>query len=792
MEEDNHSDHSAAEEEEEEHAPPALTTSSPSPEQEPSISIRRSKYTSDVDDNDTPKTDDSSVSYTGSITHGIFHAIDSTTSSKQQQPGLHVWLGDIQLWPFAVNHYLKSTKKYDSFMFTPFSSQENWNKTNPELATVASIMPNGSRSKKKTKSATNNKQQLSAKAKKKSHLMRNNDKDFIDIMDEYIFSGSVFSIIVKISLFVCFVYITSLLASFIGYAIASWKFVEPRMECVDTAVFGGNQQYCTAVEVGGLERIGLLLGKFMDDHLSGLAIVGGQMYSAVVSGQGQEASTECNAKENSNDLLNLDDDDDDQEEEADRNIAYDGSDLIDWIKSNGGFIHPNARIGLDPTGQYRGVFVKSVGGEEGGTTDGIEEDELVCSIPWELIVKPNNYRYNDYGPSCDAMHFMYHQFQLGEESKYAPYINYLKDQPAGRIPSEWSEDGKELLATILDQDGKAGLPPFDALDRFEQEWMGQCKGEDTPLARSAFFQFTSRDEDNLMVPFFDMHNHSNDPKKLNTVPYKPEEQGEKFTMYAARDIAPGEQIIISYNRCHGCWFDKKYKDCDTTSYQGTDHLFSQFGFVEDYPQFWKIPQYHDDGRLFDTITFCLDTDDEGEVFLRRFGENGSDEQDEVPVVENLVWMEEHLHRLHKLKRSLKNDNALKESMTNYEWETAWTYHEAMFNAIATAFEAVTEEAPFVDSEDNSPDDDFEEDDSEDDDIKMAFIEDVVEPIEEDLRDVIEDGSWDDSVDVEDEDPDSCMGDLDDDSQDYSEDFSSDDDEVMEEEVKRKKAVLKGT
>ncbi len=69
-----------------------------------------------------------------------------------------------------------------------------------------------------------------------------------------------------------------------------------------------------------------------------------------------------------------------EDQDEDKNIAYDGSDLIEWINSNGGFIHPNARIGLDPTGQYRGVFVKS--DDEGGTEKGIGEDELVCSIPW--------------------------------------------------------------------------------------------------------------------------------------------------------------------------------------------------------------------------------------------------------------------------------------------------------------------------------------------------------------------------------------------------------------------------
>lgn len=65
----------------------------------------------------------------------------------------------------------------------------------------------------------------------------------------------------------------------------------------------------------------------------------------------------------------------------DPNLNYDGADLVDWINSNGGYIHPNARIGLDPTGKYRGVFVKSLG-EEGGSEEGIQEDEIICRIPW--------------------------------------------------------------------------------------------------------------------------------------------------------------------------------------------------------------------------------------------------------------------------------------------------------------------------------------------------------------------------------------------------------------------------
>ena len=57
-----------------------------------------------------------------------------------------------------------------------------------------------------------------------------------------------------------------------------------------------------------------------------------------------------------------------------------GQAIIEWINNNGGLIHSNARIGLDPTGQYRGVFVKSL--EEGGTVEGIEDGDIVGKIPW--------------------------------------------------------------------------------------------------------------------------------------------------------------------------------------------------------------------------------------------------------------------------------------------------------------------------------------------------------------------------------------------------------------------------
>ncbi len=78
--------------------------------------------------------------------------------------------------------------------------------------------------------------------------------------------------------------------------------------------------------------------------------------------------------------------------EVDNNVDFDGTELIDWINNNGGYIHPNVRIGLDPTGNYRGVFVKGWGegesgvdGEIGGPGGGIEDGDVICKIPWYVL-----------------------------------------------------------------------------------------------------------------------------------------------------------------------------------------------------------------------------------------------------------------------------------------------------------------------------------------------------------------------------------------------------------------------
>mmetsp|Transcript_28118 Transcript_28118/g.59009 ORF Transcript_28118/g.59009 Transcript_28118/m.59009 type:complete len:584 (+) Transcript_28118:154-1905(+) len=441
--------------------------------------------------------------------------------------------------------------------------------------------------------------------------------------------------------------------------------------------------------------------------------------------------------------------------EEDKNLDFDGTELIKWINNNGGYIHQNVRIGLDPTGNYRGVFVKEWGegesgveGEIGGPGGGIGDGDVICKIPWKLLIKPKDYEYKQYW-SCNAVQELYDQFLLGEKSPFAPYVKYLMNQPRGRIPSEWTANGKKLLRFVLGQKRfkgghmQEGLPPNNFQKRYEDVWLDDCEGEDTPLARAAYYQFTSRDEDTLMVPFYDMCNHSNDPKKLNTISAKPRRKGKPFILRATRDIAPGEQIFISYNRCNRCWFDPDYTDCTSWSHYGTSEIFDVFGFVEDFPQTWSLPMIleddDDEDEDWDRLTFCLDREDDGTLWVT-FGDNYSEDyEDEVPNEEEYEFLSRTLARLHDIGNTIKTNETIKEEMPSYEWEMIWRYEEALMTAISAAILASDAEGTIYenwdggDSEDSSDDEDGEvevEYDDEDEDEGFNIDKDGVDHVQE--------------------------------------------------------------
>lgn len=283
--------------------------------------------------------------------------------------------------------------------------------------------------------------------------------------------------------------------------------------------------------------------------------------------------------------------------------------------------------------------------------------------------------------------------------------------------------------------------------------MGECGGEDTELARAAFYQFTSRDEDTLMVPFYDMHNHSNDPKRLNTISYKPEGPGKPFVLRAMRDIKPGEQILISYNRCNPCWFDKAYTNCESYSHYGTSQLFDIFGFVEDFPQRWQYRMnIEEDGEeVVDDLLLCINKSEEGDLMVT-FGDNYSrNPEGERPVENNIKWMGGELKRLKELEETMKKDGEVMETMPGYEWDMAWRYHEALMTSMSAAILA-SDFAGNADVDGDSEDEEesevvSEDDGSDDEEGSEVGSEDNGSEDEEGSEDgVEEDDSSDDSGD----------------------------------------------
>jgi hypothetical protein len=49
---------------------------------------------------------------------------------------------------------------------------------------------------------------------------------------------------------------------------------------------------------------------------------------------------------------------------------------------------------------------------------------------------------------CELTHILITEFNLDDESKFAPYLNYLLGQERGQLPATWTEAGKETNVSM--------------------------------------------------------------------------------------------------------------------------------------------------------------------------------------------------------------------------------------------------------------------------------------------------------------------------------------------------------
>jgi len=347
---------------------------------------------------------------------------------------------------------------------------------------------------------------------------------------------------------------------------------------------------------------------------------------------------------------------------------YHAAALISWLQESGGFFHPNLEMRrADPSNPNSrfGMFAKGP----------IDFKESMLEIPTSMILDSSGEDPEyDTAMVCGTIRNLIKQLKLKDDSKYAPYVNYLLDtQPPGQIPSSWSDAGQKLLHKILEGDGEEksdyiSLPP-DSPTQWKSEWNKGCNGADDPLELYAAFTLIQRSWDEILIPVFDLMSHRNGDWtniESNTL-----HEGQPASVYASRDIEEGEEIYTTYNHCEDC--GARYED------YGTPEILREYGFVEQFPQSWifhdievgfRINQVYDEDR----------EEIEGEYVITEWIYYGGEKPDE----DEIAQLQARHDQVILVSGELLSERD--ENVPEHEWNTIVQYFEALELALDIAIE----------------------------------------------------------------------------------------------------------
>ncbi|KAL7530371.1 hypothetical protein ACHAWF_003353 [Thalassiosira exigua] len=340
--------------------------------------------------------------------------------------------------------------------------------------------------------------------------------------------------------------------------------------------------------------------------------------------------------------------------------------IVDWIRSgDGGFFHPSVvwkRLGDGDSGPYAMH-----------TTVDIAKGEKLLVVPRSHTIDSGE-TYDE----CVTISRMLDELEKGNESFYAPYLNYLfEDTPGGTstglLPTSWSNEGKELLHSILGHGDKnlAPLSPqdFEHYNAFEacgQDFRrevflnkakddvsdkGEKEAQHRQQVEDAYLFWLSRSWTDKMIPILDMYNHRNGASK-NVESTTVHAGDDHIIAYALRDIRAGEQLQNTYSECmdDDCnWGGMKY-------IYSTQNVFHDYGFLELYPRRWTLFVENGDDVLAE-IDQDLETG--AKAFKWIF---------EKPPKETFDWVSDQLQRLSSM------DAKIREEISNHRKTTTGQAH----------------------------------------------------------------------------------------------------------------------
>ncbi|KAL3933185.1 MAG: hypothetical protein SGARI_003764 [Bacillariaceae sp.] len=349
--------------------------------------------------------------------------------------------------------------------------------------------------------------------------------------------------------------------------------------------------------------------------------------------------------------------------------------VFSWVaETEGSYIHPNQEVRRMVPGDIDtplGVFA----------TDTIQEGETLAKVPWANIIASSDPEDESEQLPCGLVVILAKELELGDKSKYAPYVAYLNDEAYGQIPTSWTDDALDLMLEIIDEK----LAPEDQIDWF-REASEYCKVdyEDDPWIRKAILLIIQRSDDEIMIPAYDSYNHRNG-NWTNTRTHC--EPGEYHETKARKRIEKGEQILLSYYQSH---------------FYGTAEMLRDYGFVEFYPQRWHYTEeeYH----------FNLDYDENDQVKLTwddDYNYNPFMDANPKEVVKARDWFQKEIMRLRGLRPRFESNTY---EMPSSQFDQNKIFLEANILAMELAKESI--DAHLLEELHDLEGDDEEEDDDE--------------------------------------------------------------------------------
>jgi spermidine synthase len=307
---------------------------------------------------------------------------------------------------------------------------------------------------------------------------------------------------------------------------------------------------------------------------------------------------------------------------------------------------------------------------------------------------------------------LYQEYKLGQHSRYAPYVNYLfaNSNSTIRLPSYWSEEGKTLIEYII---GPNVSPRDTTKITYKRICLNEEEAEDDDeededdddmddeadtnaelqQLEVAFATITSRGWNEKLVPVFDMMNHKSGPDFNVDSTSVHDTSKDYISVFARRDIRRGEQLQMSYLE-NVDQYAKRF-------YFGLPHLLRDYGFVDQYPQRWKmasgVPAYINDHRghprelVFDVKQTVLEMGSNGDNSKHKVSYTVTWHIPRAPPTQDYVLnrLRQEFKRIHKLFRYVSAHN--KNVPSDHEQAVIQEYYRSMYTALKEAIQSITGE-----------------------------------------------------------------------------------------------------